>query len=226
MPGREEFMEGIRSRLQEYKPTRAPDVPWTEKGTVETVPPQPGDLPGMFLRELRALGGHGELVQDAAAAREYILDLISNRGVRSIIRWDDAVLEELGIDERLREMGIEVTVWRDGESPREAAAGADVGLSGAGYAVAETGSLVLSSGRGEGRVVTLLPPTYVAVVKAERIVYRVEDVIRRYDGQGVLPSSLCFHTGPSRSADIEQSLAIGVHGPGDVHVLVLEGGDG
>jgi L-lactate dehydrogenase complex protein LldG len=87
----------------------------------------------------------------------------------------------------------------------------------------ETGTLVLERGPGKGRTVTLLPPTYVAVVPVERILHTVPEAIEKYAGgeAGGLPANVCFHTGPSRSGDIEMSLFAGRHGPGDVHVVLV-----
>ena len=114
-----------------------------------------------------------------------------------------------------------MAVWRELEDFREAASQADIGLSTAEWAIAETGSLVLTSGPGRGRTVTLLPPTYVALVATKRVLRTVSEAIEKYAGGGGLPANVCFHTGPSRSGDIEMSLAIGVHGPGDVHVVLI-----
>jgi L-lactate dehydrogenase complex protein LldG len=61
----------------------------------------------------------------------------------------------------------------------------------------------------------------VAVVPVDRVLRTVPEAIERYAQSGGLPANVCFHTGPSRSGDIEMSLAIGVHGPGDVHVLLV-----
>jgi L-lactate utilization protein LutC len=77
-----------------------------------------------------------------------------------------------------------------------------------------------------GRSVTLLPPTYVAIVSVERILRTVPEAIEKYAGDsageaGGLPANVCFHTGPSRSGDIEMALFVGMHGPGDVHVILL-----
>ena len=74
-----------------------------------------------------------------------------------------------------------------------------------------------------GRSVTLLPPTYVAVVPIEKMLRTVPEAIEKYavGGAGGLPANVCFHTGPSRSGDIEMSLFIGMHGPGDVHVVLV-----
>jgi L-lactate utilization protein LutC len=69
--------------------------------------------------------------------------------------------------------------------------------------------------------VTLLPPTYVAVVPVDRLLSTVPEAIEKYAGEATLPANLCFHTGPSRSGDIEMTLTIGVHGPGDVHVVLV-----
>ena len=125
------------------------------------------------------------------------------------------------MDGALRESGVEVVIWRDLEDFREVAARADIGLSTAEWAIAETGSLILTGGPGRGRTVTLLPPTYVAVVAVSRVLHTVSDAIERYAEQDEMPANVCFHTGPSRSGDIEMSLAIGVHGPGEVHVIVV-----
>jgi L-lactate dehydrogenase complex protein LldG len=214
---RAEFLDSIRHRAGRYKPTHAPDVAWTpKKGPREGEPI--GDPPARFIEELEALGGHGKRVEGMEEAREYVLSLARERDASLLVRWDVEELEEL--DEPLREAGVEVAVWRDLEDFREVAARADIGLSTAEWAIAETGTLVLTGGPGRGRTVTLLPPTYVAVVPVDRVLSTVPEAIEKYAG-GRLPANLCFHTGPSRSGDIEMTLTIGVHGPGDVHVVLV-----
>ncbi|QYJ16034.1 Lactate utilization protein C [Rubrobacter xylanophilus DSM 9941] len=219
---REEFLENIRHRTRSgrYQPTRAPDASWTPDRRAAAAR-EIGDPPSRFLEELAALGGHGRRVKDLEEARDYVVELARERGARLLVRWDVEELERLGADGPLREAGVEVAVWRDLEDFREVAGRADIGLSTAEWAIAETGSLVLESGPGKGRTVAILPPVYVAVVPVERLVRTVPEAIRMYAGRGSLPQNLCFHTGPSRSGDIEQSLATGVHGPGEVHVLLL-----
>ena len=221
MSGRAEFLQHIRRRTRpgEYRPTLAPDSVWTPKEPA----PQPDrieDPPARFLRELEAVGGHGFRAAGMEEARGYVVDLARERGAGLLVRWDDEELDALGLHGPLLEAGVEVVVWRGLSDFREATARADVGLSTADWAIAETGSLVLSSGVGRGRSVTLLPPTYVAVLPAARVLRAVSEAIEKYAGS-VLPSNVCFHTGPSRSGDIEMSLVTGMHGPGDVHVVLV-----
>lgn len=222
MADRTEFLEAIRHRTRtgRYRPTRAPDIAWTpgEKPR-ESAPIE--DPPARFLEELEAVEGHGRRVESVEEARDYVVSLARKRDAKLLVRWDAEALERLGVDEPLEEVGVEVTVWRDLENFREVAAGADIGLSTAEWAIAETGSLVLTSGPGRGRTVTLLPQTYVAVIPAERVLGTVPEAIEKYAGSKGLPANVCFHTGPSRSGDIEMSLTIGVHGPGDVHVILV-----
>ena len=224
MSGRAEFLASIRHRTQagRYKPTKAPDVAWTPK--VEPRESEPiEDPPARFIEELEALGGHGKRVGSLDEAREYVLELAREREAKLLVRWDVDELEELGVDAPLGEAGVEVVVWRDLEDFREVAGKADIGLSTAAWAIAETGTLVLEGGPGKGRTVTLLPPTYVAVVPVERILSTVPEAIEKYAGLAAdgLPANVCFHTGPSRSGDIEMSLFVGMHGPGDVHVILV-----
>lgn len=229
MADRTAFLASIRARIAahegqprpQYQPTRAPDSPWTPRQPLAPPAAPPDDLAARFAAALRALGGHAERLATLEAARAYLLELAATRQAHSVVRWDDPVLDALGADELLREQGIAVAICRDTADAHGIAAQADIGLSTAAYAIAETGSLVLESGSGWARAVTLLPPIYVAVVPIARLVPSVADLLLRYAGQATLPASLALHTGPSRSADIEQSLAIGVHGPGDVHALVV-----
>ncbi len=222
MADRARFLEAIRERTGRYKPTHAPDVAWTpgaKRG--ESSPIQ--DPPARFLEELEALGGHGRRVGSMQEAYDYVLALATDRGAGSLVRWDVEELE--GVDVQLGEAGVEVVVWRESDDtrdPRQAAATADIGLSTAEWAVAETGSLVLTSGPGMGRTVTLLPPTHVAIVAADKVLRTIPEAIQRYAEAGEeLPANVAFHTGPSRSGDIEMEIFVGMHGPGDVHVIVV-----
>ena len=218
MPNRAEFLASIRHRTQagRYKPTNAPDVAWTGEPR-ESEPIE--DPASRFIEELESLGGHGKRVEDLDQAREYVLELAREREAGLLVRWDVDELEALGVDGPLNDAGIEVAVWRDLADFREVASKADIGLSTASWAIAETGTLVLEGGPGMGRTVTLLPPTYVAVVPVERILRTVPEAIEKYAG-GRLPANVCFHSGPSRSGDIEMALFVGMHGPGDVHVIL------
>ena len=222
MTNREEFLKSIRHRTRtgKYKPTHAPDIAWTSKGEPrESEPIQ--DPPARFLEELEALEGRGERTGSMEEARDYVLSLAREKGAKLLVRWDDEELEALGVDDPLKEAGGEVVVWWGLDDFREVAGEADIGLTTAEWAVAETGSLVLTGGPGRGRTVALLPPTHVAVVPVERVLSTVSEAIEKYAEAEGLPANVCFHTGPSRSGDIEMSLTIGMHGPGDVRVVLV-----
>lgn len=107
----------------------------------------------------------------------------------------------------------------------EGAAGAAVAVVGAVAGIAATGSLALDAGVARGRAVSLLAPVCVFVVDADTIVDRPSQLLRTWrdrwpDGP---PSQLVLVSGPSRSADIEMSLTVGVHGPGEVHAVIVGG---
>jgi L-lactate utilization protein LutC len=101
-----------------------------------------------------------------------------------------------------------------GEVPQIAGAG----VSQAVYALADTGSVVLAASPAETRAESLLPDVHVTLVSEDAILAGLEDLFEAVgDDQ---PSSLAIVTGPSRSADIEQKLTVGGHGPGEVHVVI------
>ncbi|MDQ4081796.1 MAG: LUD domain-containing protein [Actinomycetota bacterium] len=93
------------------------------------------------------------------------------------------------------------------------------GVSEASYGLADTGSVVLAASREEPRARSLLPDVHVSLLRESRILPGLAELFERVGDD--LPSALAIVSGPSRSADIEQRLTIGVHGPGEVHVVLL-----
>jgi L-lactate dehydrogenase complex protein LldG len=93
------------------------------------------------------------------------------------------------------------------------------GVSRAAYALADTGSVVLAASSDEPRAASLLPYVHVTLVSEDVIVAGLEELFAAVGSD--LPSSLAIVTGPSRSADIEQKLTVGVHGPGEAHVVLV-----
>jgi Fe-S oxidoreductase len=107
---------------------------------------------------------------------------------------------------------------------------AAVGISGANIAIAETGTIVLVTNEGNAALATTLPPVHIAVFGIDKLVASLDDAVailrvlpRSGTGQRIT-SYIDWITGPSRSADIEQSLTIGVHGPREMHCVVLDNG--
>ncbi|HKV86642.1 MAG TPA: LUD domain-containing protein, partial [Candidatus Dormibacteraeota bacterium] len=116
------------------------------------------------------------------------------------------------------------------ESLREKFIEATVGVSGANMAIAETGTVVLVTNEGNADLTTTLPPVHIAIFGFDKIVASLDDAVailrmlpRSGTGQ-VISSYVNWITGPSRSADIEQSLTIGVHGPREMHCVILDNG--
>jgi L-lactate dehydrogenase complex protein LldG len=106
--------------------------------------------------------------------------------------------------------------------PRAANGDDKVGLTGVFCAVAETGTLMLLSGPQTDARNSLLPDTHIAVVPTSRILRSLEEgwaLLRREHGE--LPRQVAFVSGPSRTADIELTLVLGIHGPYRVHIVLL-----
>ncbi len=95
-----------------------------------------------------------------------------------------------------------------------------VGITGCTCAIAETGTLVLTTGAGRPMTASLLPKTHIAIVHPRQIVWTLEQALATPDVADSAATVLV--TGPSRTADIEMTLTIGVHGPGELAVYVVE----
>lgn len=185
-----------------------------------------------FLKEWRAVGGFGERVADAGAALTYLSEIIEKHSVKSALVWSHPLLAELGLSEWLNSKGIEVRDWAEiehlpAERRKDLAFSADLGITSVDFAVAETGSLALCSRPGgRGRSASLLPPLHVTLLRPAQIVPDLFDLFRELGIEQTatgLPSNVVLITGPSKTGDIQLKLTTGVHGPGEVHAVVLEG---
>jgi len=115
--------------------------------------------------------------------------------------------------------GADELTWRSGAATGDEVASVTPCLA----AVAETGSVALASGDRTPATLNFLPENHVVVVRSADIVGHMEDVFTRLRDLPELPRALNLVTGPSRTADIEQTIEIGAHGPRRMHVLIVEG---
>jgi L-lactate dehydrogenase complex protein LldG len=163
-----------------------------------------------FLRELKMLGVDYYVEQTAADVQTRVAALVEGRVVFS---WDP---DRLPCDAGKVFSGGLVT----GRSSRAEQATAEIGVTGCHAAIAETGSLALLAGPGTPRAASLLPPVHVCIVKRGDLMMTMGEFFSAR-ADDIAASACCtFVTGPSRTADIELTLTLGVHGPGQVVVVV------
>lgn len=103
-------------------------------------------------------------------------------------------------------------------------AGCDVAITGCEILVARTGTIVMSAAQPDGRTTSVYAPVHICIAYTNQIVYDLKDALQRLkDMYGSnLPSLITFATGPSRTADIEKTLVVGVHGPKEVYLFLVE----
>jgi L-lactate utilization protein LutC len=163
---------------------------------------------------VEALAGATHRAADAAEARAIAAGLIEGR---TAVASNSRFLADCGIAGL---PGVRTGVT-DREELRGLCAGCDIGITSADFALADTGTLVMLSSPQEARMISLLPPKHLAIVPAERILSGLDELFTRLPNPAVETSAMVLITGPSRTADIEQILVRGVHGPGEITVVVV-----
>ena len=167
-----------------------------------------------LFRTVSNLAGKTCLANSPAEVREYVAALI---GEGPAVASNAPLLRECGITD----LAAVQTGFTELAALRQACASAAFGITSADYALADTGTLVMLSSAEEARMISLLPPVHIAVVPRARILTGLDELLSIVPQPGLSTSSMVLITGPSRTADIEQILVRGVHGPGEVHVLVI-----
>jgi L-lactate dehydrogenase complex protein LldG len=196
------------------------------------VHPAQDDLAAQFAAELTQLEGNPHRCPDDEAALDVIRDILQQHGATAVIAWDRDQIGLPGLEALLDGLKIKVLDGQVAHSGGERATRlqaldpALVCISGADVGIAESGSLLLLSGAGRGRMASLLAPAHIAVLRAEQLVRGLGEALARIQAQRgpdvfADSSNLTLITGPSRTADIELTLTLGVHGPREIHVVLI-----
>jgi L-lactate dehydrogenase complex protein LldG len=173
-------------------------------------------LTQLFCAALEAVNGHFVVVRDEFEAAAAVQQIVEQKNLRRIAVSDSPLVQQ---------------VMRGGEHDAEllqVASPADLftcdgGITSAQWAIAETGTLVLESRKERHRLASLVPPLHIAIIEAGQIRQTMAEVLEGINKES-LSRTVTFITGPSRTSDIELTLAIGVHGPAELHVVVIEKG--
>lgn len=222
---REAIMQSIRAHLAESTFLQPPEeIPGkggilSEDGDNANAQASPVTT---FCKRLEGVGAYCLVVRDkgeaARALRQIISDLQTTTAATRIAISDAPLLAEL-----TREIGFaEIQVC----PPVSDLFNDDVGITTAQAAIAETGTLILESEKEQHRLVSLLPPVHVAVVRSGDICLSIGEALRSlHREQEQMSRTITFITGPSRTADIELTLTIGVHGPKELYVIIIDEDD-
>lgn len=178
-----------------------------------------------FTAELQALGGIVHHISTAEGVAALVAELVAREGASSVLSWDEHCLPLPGVHAALEAAGVQVIRQhaadaQDGAA-RQAWASAGVGLTAAVACLAQTGSIVVVSGPGRGRLASLLPPVHVALVSQTMLWESLPELLTAQPELATAGTNLVCITGPSRTADIEHTLSRGVHGPRDIHVVIV-----
>jgi len=239
---RAEFLSGLRREMAKTRglfEARTAERPPDADLVFETVKRQMAERWPQALERFQAEFERVAGVIHRVARLEDVPDVVRaiarEKQASRVLSWHP---DALGLDLRqsLGGEGLSVTLAPDddpdGEARRvhrEAAAEAEIGVTGTDWALAETGTLILVSGRGRPRSTSLLPTTHVAVFDRHQLLESLEQVGSMLEALHADPARrmsgavINFITGPSRTADIELTLTRGVHGPKDVHAIFVEG---
>jgi L-lactate dehydrogenase complex protein LldG len=203
---KENILKKIRQALSHPVPVPFPQ----SEGNNSVFQPPVDDMAVQFAQQFTSLQGKFLFCADEQDMAEQLLQLAAAR------KWDKVVCREQSLRQLLQQ--------KFPVSFHQELADCDVSITGCELLVSRTGTIVLSTANESGRTTSVYAPVHVCVAYSNQLVYDLKDALQfvkeKYNGQ--LPSFISFATGPSRTADIEKTLVVGVHGPKEVFVLLID----
>jgi L-lactate dehydrogenase complex protein LldG len=208
MPDRENILHKVRTALGR----RGGEAPERAPATRLAVPEMsPSEKLERLLREFPA---RAERAGSAEQAGELVRSMLAGRNA---VALRHPLLESCGI---LRLPGV-TAVAGNADAIRAAAATAEVGISSPAYALVDPGALVVLSSGCDERLFSLLPPVHIAVLAASAVLSGLDELFTVLPDPAAVSCSMVLIGGPSRTGDIEMTLVQGVHGPGDLSLVVV-----
>ena len=227
MTNTNEFISQLASKLGRSTPTETPEyvainVPQYRLSSSK-------ERASIFLNNWEALGGKGAIVKSLEDTVQCLRGWFGDHQAtwlnkdQAIVAWDRLPT--------IAELAFAALEWplvrytQAAQNPRDRyslAAQAELGVTGADWGIALSGTLVINSSPQRGRAVSLLPPRHLTFIEASKLRDNLFEVLEELTSSGVPPSAIEMISGPSRTSDIEMDLSIGVHGPIEVYVVVID----
>jgi L-lactate dehydrogenase complex protein LldG len=204
---KEKILKKIREALSNPVPLPFPK----SEGITSVFKRQEEDLEMLFAEEFTKLLGKFAFCMNDADLKSQLKILIAQK------KWDHIYCVEKKLAGLFEGDGFPIinqTVLAD----------CDVSVTSCKYLIARTGAIVMSSDQESGRTVSVYAPVHICIAYVDQLVFDTRDSLKlikeRYGNK--LPSFITFAAGPSRTADIEKTLVVGVHGPKEVYVFLVD----
>jgi len=236
MATREQMLERVRKALGRTQASIGVPHPPTYDLTGVMPHLAPDQYQAKFEAEWTKVAGVAHRVSTGQELERILQKILAASGTNAVVLSRNPLLAELRLADRLTSLGEVVTAWPDGppapDGPllqefQAASFEAGVGITGVDYVLAETGSLVLTSLTEGAQLASLAPPVHVALYRRDQLVGSLDEVLAKLplqptSGRAAPGRSVVIVTGTSRTADIEQILIRGVHGPREAHAILVE----
>jgi L-lactate utilization protein LutC len=163
-------------------------------------------------------------------AADLIAEICAEAGAMNVLRSDQDIFASVPVDAALESKGITPGIAMVGEAGvdvpalKQAAFDADIGITGVDYAIAETGTVVLHPRKGLSRLVSLAPGRHIAILNSGDVLPSLDELftLERADfNDGTIEGSMNLISGPSRTGDIAATIVDGIHGPFEVHLVIV-----
>lgn len=215
MNARQEILESVRQHLARDTNPHTTQLPNIDR---ESLGNNTNELVERLHKECEAVGTSLHLLRDIEHASTVLDDLVQSREVQRLAISHDSLVRSISS----RVIGNHDVI--DAGAARSEIEQVDLGISTARLAIAEHGTFVLVPEDDDGRLVALLPPQHIIVLPVDRIVGTLAEALQHLASthQGTTPPNVTFVSGPSRTADIEQTLVTGIHGPAPLDIFLIE----
>jgi L-lactate dehydrogenase complex protein LldG len=206
-PAKENILKKIRKALGNPTPLPFPQ----SEGSSSVYQPEAQDLGLEFAERFTKLQGKFVFCENYNELSSQLNQVIATN------KWDKIYCKEEGLRKTLAENQFNNYTYNDLST-------CDIAITTCEWLVARTGSIVMSAAQESGRTVSVYAPVHICIAHTSQLVYDVKDALAnaREKWGGNLPSLITFATGPSRTADIEKMLVVGVHGPKEVYVFLVD----
>jgi len=211
---RASILADVRAALGRRDGEPMPRVPDAARAAARTPGSQDAEI-DLLLAEIARLGGQAQRMS-AGEISGGLAELVRREEIRKAMLWETPALQAWGVAEILAGLGVEIVPT---SASKEVLAECDLGVTGADMALPETGTLVLRTGPARPRVASLLPRVHLALVQSAALRADLAIVLEELKGD----RHFVFITGPSRTADIELVVTVGVHGPQVLAAWVVDG---